>query len=661
MPDYLKDDLVTERKLLEYINATSAQSQSWWNEQLPGTSENRKSRLERFRLRYEARRSVAQLYNDLKTQPYLRASNVGIGIEQIMGEWLIANTLANTVDLDPPVDVYNPRTRQTDYVVEDFYNEFYIHQIGIRQTYETLTREIFSAGGCFSKWESCYYSRKKERTLSVLFDPFTKQPLMQPGQDGKPQPIPADPETPPEQLPLAPDGMTRMMVGQMSGVEPVVNPLFGQYGWHPKLRIRTIEQIDVPPSATTQDPDTWDYYHETYTVSAWYFLGREGEMRDGRIPKERLERLWRVLGITPEQAWLQPNSKLVMPVTVRESHLKFPATASGEPVELVVLSIPRQNFILTWRMTPFNRRPLFNHQVWHRTNHWLGKGIPETIFGLRNSMDALLNQDLDAGNLYNQPPLLISSIAGLNDEMFEMAGPGAVWYLRDINGVKFLPPPIRSRDPIELLNWLVAMAQRLWGVSDLSLNAPTQALSPNVKTATGVAAVTQQANVKFGHFIRNVESVRTLELAMMHQMFGDMWTGQYVTADESGQEAVVDRARLYPHLRVRAVGDGIRTNPLTRQQRFSEFLAQMYQTQNPVVLTNPEVQYEIAQQSMESSGVSLPIMKPQEMDKMRLATALAQTPTVQAVMPQAMQELQAMVTMEKMQEEKVNGNGAIRR
>lgn len=655
MTNYLRTDAAMERKILEYILATTNQSAEWWQEQYAGTSENRKSRLEAYRLRYEARRSVAQLFHDIKIQPFRRASNVGIGIEQIFGEWLVANCLANTVDLDPPVDVYDPKTRKTDEAIEQFYTELLLHEMGIRsETYENLLREVFTVGSAISKWESTYPTRRREKTMFVLLDPLSNQPLLKPDGTGGFMPIEANPEMPAEELPLDPNTGKRVRVGRISGVEPVINPLWGKYAWQPKLKLRTIEQIDVPPTAITQDPDTWDYIHETYVVSAWWFLSREGEMHEGRIPKERLERLWQLIGVRPEEAWRRPNGQLVRPITIRESHLKFPATASGEPVELLVLSLPKQKFILSWRISPFPRRPYFNHQVWHRSNHWVGKGIPETTYGLRNALDALLNQDLDAGNIYNQPPLLISSLAGINDETFEMAGPGAVWYLRDINGIKFLPPPIKSRDPLEMMNWLISMAQRLWGVTDFNLNAPTSSLSPNIRTATGVNAVSQQGNIKFGHFIRNIESIRTQEMKLLHLLMGEMWTGQYEAVGADGKLEIITRERLYPHLRLRALGDGVQSNPVLRQQRLMEAASFHLKMKNPIVANDPDVLYDLTDQINEAAGIVLPIKKPQEMEEMRLAALLAKTQTVQRVIPVAMQELQLMMAQAQAEQ---GGNG----
>lgn len=646
--DYLRTDPTMEQRLFEYIQATADQSESWWREGYPGTLENRLTRLDRYRKRYEARRSVAQLFADVKTQPYRRASNIGVGIEQIFGEWLTAKCLANTVDLDPPLDVYDPKTRRTDEVVESFYRDFYIQQLQARTVYETIAREVFEVGSVVSKWESWAQSKTVERSAWVLIDPATRQPLFRPDPStGEQAPIEADPQTPPDQLPMTPLGQ-RVLVGRLAGVQTVDS------GWQPKLRVRTLEQIQAPPTATSQDPNAWDYLHETYTVNAWWFLSREGEMFDGHIPKERLQLLWQRLGVTPEEAWRRPNGQLVRPVQVRESHLKFPATRSGAPVELIVLSLPEHRFILTWRLSPFPRRPYFVHQVWHRTNHWMGKGIPETVYGLRNAMDALLNQDLDAGNIYNQPPLLISSLAGINDETFEMAGPGAVWYLRDINGVKFLPPPIRQRDPIEMLNWLVSMAQRLWGVTDLNMNAPTSALSPNVSTATGVVQMIQQGDVKFGHFIRNIESVRSQELAMMHELFRELWNGREEIADEQGQPMLLTKLRLHSWLKVRAVGDGVLSNPSLRQQRLEAFMAVHFNAKNPIIAGDSETLFDLTKQHAEGAGLKLPLKPPKELEEMQLARALTQTPSMQRMIPTAMQELQFMMA----QATKGRANGA---
>jgi len=640
--NFLRTDREMEKRLLEYIEATSSQSNGWWNEKRKGTGEDRRGSLNRYRLRYEARRSVAQLFTDAKTEPFLRASNVGIGIEAIMGEWLIANTLGNTVDRDPPLDVFDPRTNTTDNMVRDFYRDYYLRTLGARDVYQDVLREVFSVGGAITKMESSYPSRTVEHELWVLMDPETHAPLMQPDANGEPQPIPADPETSQDELPFSPQSGKRVQVGLLTGVETV------RAGWEPKLRVRTVDQIMAPMNTTFSDPNDWDFLHDEYTVSAWWFLERQGEMERGGIPRDRLQQLWKLLNVNPSEAWRKPDGALVQPIRMRESHLKFPATKTGEPVELVVRSLPEYKFILSYRISPFPRRPYFNHKVWSRTNHWMGKGIPETVFSIRNSLDMILNQDLDAGNLYNQPPLLISSLAGVNDENFEQSGPGAVWYLRDINGMKFLPPPIRSRDPIAMLNWLTSMAQRSWGVTDLNLNAPTSSLSPNISTATGVVQTLQQGNIKFAHFVREVESVRSKELGLFHSEMGTRWTGSETYMNGEGVEEVIDRKRLLPHLQVRAVSDGNLTNPLLRQQRLEAVLVN--DVNNPIMQQQPEAMYELTKQYHDAAGVEINLRKPQEIQEMQIAKLLTQTQTLTPLIPQAMEELKAAMAQQAQQQ-----------
>ena len=641
--NYLRTDAQMESRLLEYIEATAAQSASWWRETRPGTHEDRRGSLQRFRLRYDARRSVASLMHDAKTEPFLRAANVGVGIEGIMGEWLLANTLGNTLDRDPPLDVFDPQTNTTDALVLAFYRDYYFRVLKAREVYQDVLREVFSVGGAFTKLESYYPRRTREQVAWVLADPVTKQPLQRVNpQTRQMDYIPADPETSPEDLPLSPLSGQKVVVIRMTGVDTI------REGWEPRLRVRTVEQISAPPTAMAQDPDEWDYLHEDYTVSAWWFLERQGEMHEGGMPKERLTKLWQALGVTPEEAWRQPNGQLTQPVTVRESHLKFPATKTGAPVELVVRSLPQQKLLLSYRMSPFTRRPYFNHRVWSRTHHWLGKGIPETVFALRNALDMMLCQDLDAGNLYNQPPLLISSLAGVNDEMFEQAGPGTVWYVRDINGLKFLPPPMRARDPMAMLNWLVSMCQRVWGVTDLNMNAPTSSLSPNISTATGVVQTLQQGNIKFAHFVRCVETVRSLELGLFHEEMRTRWLGTSTQRNAQGQAEPVTRERLLPHLQVRAVSDGLLTNPLLRQQRLEAVLA--VDVKNPAMQAQPEALFELTQQYHDAAGVKIPLQPPKVLQELQLAKALMQTPTLAPLIPQAMQELQAMLQAQQAQQ-----------
>ena len=647
MADLVRDDQVMNRKLLEYVLQVTDQSTRYWTETVPGTRLSRADGLKEYRLRYQARRSVAQLMNDVKNTPFPRSSNIGIGLESIFGEYLIPVGLQNTVDLEPMCQAVDMGTGQVDDSITAAHDDYLRNQIVVRNHYEQTLREVYTVGAVINKWTWGSLWRQKEMVLNVLVDPRIGQPLMKTNQEtGEQEPITVDPKMPEDMLPVDPFTGQKVKIKRVSSVQ-MENIRQG-----PQLSIRPLEAIDIPYGATDQDPDKWNFTGDNYTVDAFWLLSREGDPFEGKIPKDNLKKIWNAVGVDPNSVWRNPNGRLTDPIKVKEVHLKFPMTQSGKPVELICLIATDHKLLLTWRIAPFSRRPFFNHQVWSRTNSPFGVGIPESVYGLRNAMDAMLNQDVDSGNLYNHPPLLLSSLAMLEDEDYESTGPGTTWVMQDINGAKFLPPPTSQRDPMNMLNWLISMMQRKWGVTDLNTNAPTSSLSPNISTATGVNAVINQGTVKFGHLTKRFESTRTQELQFIHDMKSDMLTKPDLVSID-GKPVQADRSFYRKGIRMRAVGDGVYSNPQVRQQTLMQAYPMLQQ--NPFVGGDIETWHEYTEQLLATLGIKINIKDSKLLQQAKMAMEIAQTPIGQQKMAEAAQLLSLQ---QQMQGGEPSGNGA---
>jgi len=624
-----------DMKILDYVLATLNGSNQWWRESFLNTNQNRRDMVWDWRERYRARRSVAELYQDAKNQPFPNASNLAVGIEQIFGEALVPQTLANTVDLEPMVSVTKEGSDEEVPEITQFLDIYLRRKLIIRDMHEESDREIFKVGTVFHKWTWGSLWRQVEKVIYVLWDPSTRQPVVTFNQEtGEPDFIPMDPKTPIEEIPRNAQGV-RMVIKRAADVEKV------QVMQGPQLSIRPLENIKFPPGATVQDPDKWDYIHDEFPVSPWWFLGREGDPFDGKL--QNLKQLFSAFNIDPSNVHLNPNNNLNRDIPLVESHMKFNVTKRGEPVEIVVLTQPTKKILLGWRVSPFTRRPYFNRQVWSRGQSVTGIGIPESLFALRGAMDGNLNQDQDSGNLYNHPPLLLSSVAMLQDEEYETTGPGSIWTMQDINGAKFLAPPVSKRDPIVMLNWLLTMAQRLWGVTDFNLGAPTGSLSPNIKTATGVAAVTNQTTIKFGHLTKRLEATRTRELQFIVEMFGERLVDSpktktpIITVD--GKEVKVERG-MFQNIEIRAVGNGIFTNPQVRQQMLSQAYTLYHATQNPYVIGDPENFKQLTRELNESFGLKMTLKDNELIQAIKLIEQVMQIPGGDQVVARNLQSLQ---------------------
>lgn len=644
-----------ERALLEYCLQLSDSSTGWWGERVAGTTFSRRDCYTEWRARYDSRRSVAQLYQDAKDKPFPRGSNIGIGVEQIFGEFLIPTFLANTHDLEPCLQAVDRETGKTDQPLTDFHDsyqrEWFLNK---RALLERSMREMLTVGGCYHKWTWGSLWKQVERPIYVFAHPVSG-PVMLPNQKGEMDFMYADPAMPEEAWPVAPDGKQ---------LRPVKLPTAEMRQVHegPRLTIRPYESIEFQPGETRLDPNEWDWMCDNFTVSAFYFLGKEGDPFEGKY--QNIDKLYQHYKIQPDRVTEKPGKELVDPIPLKEFHMKFPVTASKRPVEIIAVVAPEPRLLLGWRLSPFVRRPYFNRQVRIRRDSPLGIGIPETVAGLRNAIDATFNQEIDHRNIYGHPPVLLSSLAMLDDEEYERVGPGTLWVMGGTLPVSqaaaTLPVPPTGSNSVELLNWLIGQTQRLWGVTDLNMNAPTSSLSPNIQTLGAVREVLNQGNIKFGHMTKRISETDTKEFDFQHEMWRAMMSNTRTAQGTDGGITVDPGNRetfFRSNVTIRAVGNGLSTNPILRSQA----LVQVYQllAQDPFIAGDMDVRKDLDEQLLAAMGVKLSLKTSDEMKFLQLVSAVMRTPGGQqrivAALGQSMQELQAMGAGEQQQAQPGNG------
>lgn len=624
------------RRILDYVLAMT-ERRGFWSATVSGTELSRRDELTEYRLRMEGRRSVADLYHDVKSEPFDGASNVGIGIEMIFAESLIPLLLANTHDLEPMLQATFKGTKKVHDDLTTFHDTYHRFEVPEkRELLEASTRELLTTGSAFHKWTYGRLWRQSQVDFPVWTHPLSGQPILtqDPGT-GQMLPKPADPSTPKEAWPLDPATRMPLTLDTLKAVKP----LLIREG--PELCVRPVEAILFPLGETRPDPNRWDWVAEDFEVSAYWLLGRQQDAMHGAMD---VTLLWRWLGIDPNALYADPIklASSLKPVKLRAFHGKYPATADGTPIEIVALIATEAKVCLGWQPSPCPRRPYFNRQVWGSGTSPIGKGIPETVFAMRSAMDALLNQELDAGNLDNHPPLLLSDLAMLEDEEYETTGPGATWIMRDVNGAKFLPTTLHRRDPVSLLDWLISNTMRIWGVTDLMLNAPSQSLSPNVKTAHGTQAILNQGSIKFGHLTKRLTATETLEYQYVHDVFRIMLANaRRVT--QGGKPMQLDPTKREEYfaedIQLAAVGNGISTNPILRQRTYSEFVSAAAGMQNPFLIRDLEAYKQLTDQWVAAYGIDVTTKEPQALQQSRLFLELMQTPEGQQAIPAVMQQV----------------------
>ena len=325
----LRSDLL-DKKLLQYILDVTDSADGWWSESVPGSLLSHRERVQEFRQRYDAQRSTAGLASDTKNEPFPNSANIGIGVEQIFGEFLIPTLLANTFDLTPMLQALDP-TDKPDDALTAFHDDYQRREIKkARALRDESTREILKVGSVFHKWTWASLWREGEVSLPVWVSPMTGQPVMQlDPSTGSVDVVIADPTMPEELRPTDPTTGRPLKLGQV----PSVDWKLRKHG--PQLSIRPLEAIGFPPSATSTDPDDWDWVSDDFSVSPWWFLGREGDPFDGNM--QQLDKLWKWLGVNPHDVARRPDGRLTQKIKLREFHGKFPITVSGKPAEVLAL------------------------------------------------------------------------------------------------------------------------------------------------------------------------------------------------------------------------------------------------------------------------------------------------------------------------------------
>lgn len=647
-----------ERSLTEYILQITDSSDSWWSDSIKGSRLSRRDLFTEFRLRYQGKRSVAQLYQDAKVEPF-RGVNIGVPIEQIMGEFLNPTFISNTHDLEPMLQAYDENTDTVDEPLTTFHDNYQRSwHLYKRALLELSNREILTVGGVFHKWYWSSLWKQREVTLYVFAHPMTGPVMIPNPQTGEMDFMYADPNMPEDKWPIDPATGVKLRIQKLPSIKA------DQVLEGPRLAIRPYEAIEFPPNETRIDPNEWDWIADNFTVSPFYFLGKEGDPFDGKM--QNLDKLYDHYRINPNEVAERPERKLCDPIPLKEVHLKFPVTSSKRPIEIIALLATEPKILLGWRPSPFVRRPYFNRQVRTRKDSPLGEGIPETCWSLRNAMDASVCQDIDAGNLYNHPPGILNSMSRMDDEEYESMGPGTLWIVNGDARQAFAWPQIPSstRNPIERENWVFSMAQRIWGVTDLNLNAPTSSLSPNISTATATTAVLNQGNLKFGHLTKRLSETDSKEYDLIHEMFRNMLANPR-TVSVKGQAIKVDPKNREEFFRegiaMRAVGNGISTNPLLRGQTLDTFYAMM--GTNPFVGGDLENLRKLTEMMAETRGIKLNIKETDEMKFMQIVSQLMHHPVGQQLITQAVGtaaqtvQAQGMATEKKQPMQQRNGNG----
>jgi len=155
-------------------------------------------------------------------------------------------------------------------------------------------------------------------------------------------------------------------------------------------------------------------------------LEREGEMAAGRNDEMLLRRFEARTGFSNQDRFADKWSR---PVEIIELWGRIPSDLAG-PIGStnVVISVANDGFLLRAADNPFHNRlkPFFVHQPTPDPHYFYAPGKAEVAEKLQVTINRIVNQLLDAGDLVIHPMLMYNRQKGINPRQL-VAGPGRVF------------------------------------------------------------------------------------------------------------------------------------------------------------------------------------------------------------------------------------------
>ena len=154
---------------------------------------------------------------------------------------------------------------------------------------------------------------------------------------------------------------------------------------------------------------------------------------------------------------------------------------------------------------------------------------PEFLIGIRNLVDALFNQMIVRGSLNNNPPIITPDQHDPDESPF---GPRVTWATPNPQGYRVLELPKSEQIEFVKLEFLMAMVQKLFGVTDF---VPPSA-ADSQRTATGILTIVGEGNIKFDDMIRALQDVNADLYDFMVQLNADFMTDDFLFMISDTQE-----------------------------------------------------------------------------------------------------------------------------
>ncbi len=447
--------------------------------------------VQEYTKRYEAKRSISGLLGwgddpkkNSKDEPWQGCADVGIPIDAFTIEGLLPRFLKACYGSKPIVWVRG--TGQSDIpqapVVQEALNYQLTRLIKIYRRMKLIFKTVTMEGDAFAKcvWEK--QTRPFNRIVYYLQNPTTEELIT--NEDGSPLEVKSN-----FQPQMDASGITPVLIKDEVQEEKVIYEGPMVYG-------RTIKEIIIPKNAISPEIEEWDWVCDTYEKTFDWLKRNEGEIKEGKF--KNIDKIYE--DIIAQSA--DHNKAMREPILIYEWYGKYDINEDNKDEEIVAFVIPKYKVLIGWMLSPFPKRPFFHYQIIPMEGRATGKGVPEFLVGLRDMIDAIFNQMIDRGSINNNPPIIVPSN---HEDELNPFGPGVKWKEEVPGSIRVLELPKSEQMEFAKMEFLLGMVQKLFGVMDYAV-ADTGGLAGN-RTATGIASVIGEGNIKFDDMIRALQDI----------------------------------------------------------------------------------------------------------------------------------------------------------
>lgn len=588
---------IDKEKLKEFI----------WKEGQEAIDANkvRYKNLDEWTKRFEALRSTACLDDDIKKKPWLGSSNVGIPVDATVVYTIQSRLLKATFGVAPPISIrpsdleYSPDLQRLInwqmWEEAKMFMDIFLGYQGMLIDGDKIFKTIIDR-------DEIYFDEEQVLFLNARGEPFlsssTGAPLEGETED---QPAIFNPADMQEYRPTLVDRQKNRVV---------------YYG--PRALSVPIKQFIVPADADNPDVNKIRWcIHEFWKPYGW--IRQRAEDFPNLFDKEEIEKLKKDKDkerAIPED---QKMKTLGLDLKTKTKMFKFwewhgrYEDDKGREHELVALSCPDEKRFMGFVPNRFyfktGGRQFVHYTCFPQDGRFWGKGCVEWLRGVRSMLDAMINSGLDRASVLSSPPIIYDSKYSGFDPSEHKVGPLKSWGLNDINRVRTLELQSSEQNSLVREELLFGIIQRLFGVTDYSLGGQKSGSGGGNtnKTASGIASVINEGNIRFDALIKLVQEWSNPDLA--RQMFKHFTMNRFSIMKEKGlnkPKEIFDPImrlsddELNTNFEYVFKGNTSTINPAIEQENVSFLYDKFFATKNPFVVDDPDVVHDLTEAMMDT-------------------------------------------------------------